>query len=105
MIKGFYPKAKDYIKVETKPGHFLKTQDRNYEQEELWHRQMLDSGFKYDEEYDFYYSEDGALMADTDTSIEEYVAIPKYSKCLDRGYEISYGAPTPLGKQFGHQRE
>ena len=104
MVYGFYPKQKAFINKESVPGHFTRTQERDLKKEEEWHNQLLESGFAYNEEFDFYYSEDGALMADTDTSIEEYVAIPKYSECLDKGYEISYGAPTPLGKKFGHQR-
>ena len=104
MIYGFYPKQKAFINKESAPGHFTRTQERDLKKEEEWHNQLLESGFAYNEEFDFYYSEDGALMADTDTSIEEFVTIPRYSGCLERGYEISYGSPTPLGKQFGRQR-
>ena len=104
MVYGFYPKQKAFINKESVPGHFTRTQERDLKKEEEWHNQLLESGFSYNDEFDFYYSEDGALMTDTDTSIEEFVTTPRYSECLERGYEISYGSPTPLGKQFGHQR-
>lgn len=92
------------MKVETAPGHFEKTQNRNYAQEEIWHKQMLDSGFKYDEEYDFYYSEDGALMGDATVSIESLLEYPKYAECVSHGYEFSYGKPTPFGLSRGNTR-
>ena len=104
MVYGFKPKQKAFINKETVPGHFTRTQERDLEKEDKWHNQLLEAGFSYNEEFDFYYSKDGALMTDTDTSIEEFVAIPRYSECFDRGYEISYGDPTPLGKQMGYQR-
>ena len=105
MVYGFYPKQKAYINEERVPGHITRTQNRDLKQEEEWHNQLLDAGFAYNEEFDFYYSKDGALMLDTDDSIEKFVSIPRYSECLDRGYEISYGDPTPLGKQlFGCKR-
>ncbi len=104
MIYGFYPKQKDYVKVETKPGHFLKTQDRNYDQEEIWHRQMINAGFKYNEAHDFYYSEEGALMSDSPISIESLLEYPQYTDCATLGYDISYGKPTPFGLSQGNTR-
>ena len=92
------------MKVETAPGYFEKTQDRNYEQEEIWHRQMLDSGFKYNDEFDFYYSEDGALIGDTIVSIESLSEYPGYAECIEFGYEFSYGKPTPFGLNCGNTR-
>ena len=43
-------------------------------------------------------------MSDIDSPFEEIMATPGYSECINRGYQISYGAPTPLGKRLGNQK-
>ena len=104
MIYGFYPKQKAYINKETVPGHIIRTQERDLKQEQVWHAQLLNAGFKYNEAHDFYYSHDGALMSDSPISIESLLEYPNYSNCRDLGYDIAYGSPTPQGLSRGLQR-
>ena len=100
MIYGFYPKQKAYVIKEPVPGHYTRTHERDFKQEEEWHKLLLDAGFEYNEEYDFYYSDEGALMSETMEPIENLIKSQKYSECIPRGYEMSYGKPTPLGQRF-----
>lgn len=102
MIAGFYPKQKAFISKETVPGHYEKTKERDYATEEKWHNEMLEAGFKYNEEFNFYYTEEGALMIDGMGNIEDYMAMPKYKDC--DSYDVVYGKPTPLGQEFDMDR-
>lgn len=100
MVTGFFPKQKYYIYREIGTG-IVKTSDRDFETEELWHKQMLDGGFKYNEEFNFYFSKDGALMADTNATLAEFFTIQYYANCISNGYEVSIGEASPLGKMCG----
>ena len=100
MVTGFFPKQKAYIEKEIGTG-ILKTSDRDFEKEELWHKQMLDGGFKYNEEYNFYFSKDGALMDDTNATLAEYFSNERHLECITNGYEVAVGEASPLGKMCG----
>ena len=84
MVTGFFPKQKAYIEKEIGTG-ILKTSDRDFEKEELWHKQMLDGGFKYNEEFNFYFSKDGALMDDTNATLAEYFSNERHLECITNG--------------------
>ncbi len=106
MIKGFYPRQKFYKNISnTFDGvvHTTRTQIRDAEKEERFHLALLGFGLEYDPEYDFYYSDEGALMSDAGTSIEELIKYPWYKDCLGEGYEMVYGKPVPVlsGNQSG----
>lgn len=99
MIKGFYPYQKFYKNISnTFDGvvHTTRTQIRDAEKEERFHLALLSSGFEYNPEYDFYFSDEGALMSDAGTSIEELTKYPWYKDCLEEGYEMVYGNPIPV---------
>ena len=103
MIYGFYSKQKAHVNI-TMGRSAFKSIDRNYDTEYIWHRALLDAGFGYNETHDFYFSKDGALMSDSGISIEELCTYPKFSECVQRGYEMVYGDPTPDGISRGITR-
>jgi hypothetical protein len=102
MIKGFFTKQKAYIRKILDNGVVIGTRDRDYAKEEKWHQQMLNAGFQYNEEYDFYYTDEGALMLDQITPTEDYMNIPVIAECSALGYELGYGAASPFGKEGGY---
>ena len=103
MIKGFYPKQKAFVKIQN-GNNVVKTSERDLKQEQEWHAQMLNAGFQYNSTHDFYYSADGALMSDSQISIESLLTYPAFDGCKELGYEIDYGFPTPFGLAQGNKR-
>lgn len=103
MIYGFYPKQKEY-KNKTLGGIVVKTDEEDFNEEQKWHCELLKAGFNYNEAHDFYYSSEGALMSDSDISIDSLLLYPEYSKCVELGYDIVYGRPTPQGLESGAKR-
>ena len=102
MIKGFFVKQKAYIRKILDNGVIIGTRDRDYEKEEKWHQKMLDAGFQYNEEYNFYYTDEGALMIDQIAPNEDFMTIPVIAECAAAGYEMGYGKASPFGIENGY---
>ena len=81
MIKGFYPKDN-----------------------EIRHIELLNDGFEYNNEYDFYYNEYGALVYEGPCDLESFLNIWWVKKLTDLGYEFGYGIPSTMGRMRGHRK-
>ena len=103
MIRGFQQKPKFFFDSNIN-GQVVKSNQRDYEKEDKYHREMLNFGFSYNTTHDFYYSKDGTLMSDSPISIESLLSYPTFLGLDKEGYEIGYGSPTPLGMKEGYNR-
>ena len=75
-----------------------------FREHDTMHDSLINDYFNYNEEYDFYYNEYGALVYEGPFDMEEFLKLWWVKELLALGYKFGYGVSTPAKRMRGTKK-